>query len=143
MRASVIVLSTPDYQRWLQTGLAFSPISGAGRGAKLFYQLGCVSCHGDNSSVQAPRLEDLYGSLVPLTDGQSVRADENYFRESIFNPNAKIVSGFAAIMPTYAGQIDEEDVLDLIAFIKTLHRDRAEGEAKPEARTEMRDAYDH
>jgi cytochrome c oxidase subunit 2 len=67
-------------------------------------------------------LEELYGQPVHLRDGRVVIADENYIRESILQPDAKIVAGYENIMPTYQGQLGEEDILKLIAFIKALKR---------------------
>jgi cytochrome c oxidase subunit 2 len=127
MRGKIIVLSAPDYQRWLETGLSSRSTGGENkvtRGARLFNQLGCLSCHSaNNSGVDAPRLDNLFGSLVALSDGTHVRADENYIRESIVNPNAKVVQGFASDMPTFSSLTNEEDVLDLIAYIKSLHNE--------------------
>jgi cytochrome c oxidase subunit 2 len=70
--------------------------------------------------VKAPPLEGLFMSRVGLSTGQSPLADENYLRESILNPNAKIVKGYDAIMPSFQGQLSEEDLLGLIAYIKSL-----------------------
>jgi hypothetical protein len=70
--------------------------------------------------VRAPTLANLYGSRVPLSDGSVVIADDDYIRESIVAPRAKIVLGYAPIMPTFKGQLSEEQIMDLIAYIKTL-----------------------
>ena len=92
----------------------------AGEGRKLFQKLQCVACHSADAKARAPVLEDIFGKQVPLTDGRSVVADVSYLRESIVNPDAKIVAGFQPIMPSYAGQVDEEEMLQLLAFIKGL-----------------------
>jgi cytochrome c oxidase subunit 2 len=130
MRGQVHVLTPEDYERWLQGGepadgarfgRAGGPaLSMAARGGRLFTRLGCVSCHGLNPGVQAPSLYGVYGSQVALSNGDTVLADENYLRESILNPRAKIVMGYPAVMPSFAGVIQEEDVLDLIAYLKSL-----------------------
>ena len=67
-----------------------------------------------------PRLEGLFGSTVQLANGKSVKFDENYIRESVLNPGAKIVKGYSNLMPSFAGRVSEEDILSLIAYIKTL-----------------------
>lgn len=85
-------------------------------GRKFMETTGCFTCHGNQ--VIAPKLEGIFGTLQPLADGHSVRADENYIRESILNPTAKVVKGFAPAMPPYAGQVKEEDILLVIRYIK-------------------------
>jgi cytochrome c oxidase subunit 2 len=124
MRAQVVVLPQAEFTRWQATGSgAGSPTGGetlAQKGAALFQRLGCISCHATPSFVQAPRLDGLYGSWVGLSDGSRVFADEQYLRESILFPNAKIVQGFQPIMPSFQGQVSEEEVDQLIAYIKTL-----------------------
>lgn len=75
----------------------------------------------------------MYGSTVKLTSGQTVKADDAYIRESILNPSAKIVAGYTPIMPTFQGQLNEEQILQLTAYIKSLARSDADGRkvAKP------------
>lgn len=70
--------------------------------------------------MRAPDLEGLFGTQVSLSDGSKVMADENYIRESILNPQAKITMGYQNIMPSFAKTVSEEDVFDLIAYIKSL-----------------------
>jgi cytochrome c oxidase subunit 2 len=67
---------------------------------------------------------------VPLEDGNSVEADESYFRESVLNPRAKVVAGFRPIMPTFQGQISEEQLLELIAYVRTLKAQPGEDPAE-------------
>ena len=90
------------------------------QGAGLFRQYGCSGCHGDASTVHAPPLEGLFGRPVPLADGSVVSADERYIRDSILMPRNQIAAGYPAIMPSFAGQIGEEDLMKLIAYIKSL-----------------------
>jgi cytochrome c oxidase subunit 2 len=71
----------------------------------------------------------VYGSKVVLNGGQSVTADEGYLRESILNPQAKVVTGFGPIMPSFQGQISEEQLLQVVAYLKSLST------AKPESAT--------
>ena len=68
-----------------------------------------------------------------LDDGRTVMADENYVRESILNPGAKIVSGFKPIMPTFQGQVSEESLMALVAYVKSLGATAAEGSGEQSA----------
>jgi len=117
MIGEVIVMNKDEYQ----TGLSQGVDGGlAAQGRKLFQKLQCVTCHSADSKARAPVLEGLYLNLVHLEDGKTVRADETYLRESILYPDAKIVAGYKPIMPAYLGQVNEEEVLQLIAFLKAL-----------------------
>jgi cytochrome c oxidase subunit 2 len=91
------------------------------KGKALAAQLGCLSCHStDGSKSMGPTWKGLYGSRVPLEDGRTVKADERFLRESILDPQAKIVKGFPPAMPAFRGRISDDDVAALIAFLKTL-----------------------
>jgi cytochrome c oxidase subunit 2 len=89
-------------------------------GQKLFTERMCVTCHYADSGARGPVLNGLPGSEVRLRDGQSVTADDTYLRESILSPAARVAAGYQPVMPTYAGQLGEEDVAALIAYIKSL-----------------------
>ena len=89
-------------------------------GAALFQELGCSGCHMGPSALRAPRLEGLYGKPVSLQDGSTVIADERYIRESILLPNSRIVAEYEPEMPSFAGQVTEDDLIRLIAYIKSL-----------------------
>ena len=89
-------------------------------GAALFQELGCSGCHMGPSALRAPRLEGLYGKPVSLQDGSTVMADERYIRESILLPNSRIVAEYEPEMPSFAGQVTEDDLIRLIAYIKSL-----------------------
>ena len=82
----------------------------------------CITCHNAEGTAQAPSLEELYGKPVRLQDGSTVTAQDSYIRESILNPKAKLVAGYQPIMPSYQGQVTEEQVIQLLAFIKSLGR---------------------
>ena len=82
----------------------------------------CVSCHSADAEARAPVLEELYGKSVHLSDGRTVFADEDYLRESIVAPGAKIVAGWQNRMPTFQGQVSPEEINELIAFIKAARR---------------------
>lgn len=117
MIGQVVVMEPKDYQAWLASG---GEGSLASSGEKLFRHFGCISCHRADSGARGPDLAGLYGKTVHLADGSSVIADENYIRESILNPKAKIVAGYQPIMPVFQGQVNEEQMLELIAYIKSL-----------------------
>ncbi len=73
-----------------------------------------------NDSARGPSLAGLFGKPVRLQDGKTIIADENYLRESIVNPQAKIVTGYQPIMPTFKGLVSEEGILQIIAYLKSL-----------------------
>jgi cytochrome c oxidase subunit 2 len=119
MIGTVTVMEPADYQRWLHLQAEGSL---ALQGRKVFLEFRCVSCHSADENARAPVLEDLYGKPVHLRDGRTIIADEAYLRESIYDPGAKIVAGWENIMPTFRGQVDEQKIVELIAFIKSLKR---------------------
>jgi cytochrome c oxidase subunit 2 len=123
MVGEIVVMSATDYQNWLTSG---GEDSLASMGQKLFRQLACNECHSGTAQARAPALDGLYGSTVALQDGTTVLADESYLRESILDPRAQTVAGFQPIMPTFQNQLDEEQVLELIAYIKSLGTQREE-----------------
>ena len=124
MVGTVYVMEPRDYEQWLHLGAEGSL---AWQGRKVFLKDRCVSCHSATEGARAPVLEDLYGRPVALRDGRVVIADENYLRDSILYPSQDIVAGYENIMPTFKGQISEDEILEIIAFIKSLKR----GETPP------------
>jgi cytochrome c oxidase subunit II len=114
----VTAMEPSEYQAWLGGGPAGGSM--AENGAKLFQDLACSTCHLDNGQGRAPSLKGVYGSTVTLQNGQTVTADDAYVRESILNPQAKVVAGFQPIMPTFQGLVTEEQLLQLIAYVKSL-----------------------
>jgi len=119
MKGRVVVLEPNEYEAWLSGGPpAESPASA---GARLFTQLACGTCHrGGGQQSRGPPLANLFGKPVPLADGRSVVADDDYLRESILRPAAKVVAGYEPIMPAFEGQIGEQAVLALLAYIKQM-----------------------
>lgn len=120
MIGTVTAMEPADYEAWLAGGRSTG--SAAQNGERLFSDFACITCHRQDNSGRGPWLGGVFGSTVTLSDGRQVLADENYLRESIMNPQAKIVQGYgaASIMPTFQGQISEENLLQLIAYVKTL-----------------------
>ncbi|HEX3654202.1 MAG TPA: cytochrome c oxidase subunit II [Pirellulales bacterium] len=117
MIGKVVVMEPADYEDWLHLGAEGSL---ALEGRKTFLRYRCISCHSADEHARAPVLERLYGQRVPLTDGRVVVADESYIRQSILDPSAKIVSGWTDLMPTFRGQVSEEELIELIAFFRSL-----------------------
>ena len=118
MIGEVIVMPPQDYEAWLAGGRSTG--TAAQNGERLFSDLACVTCHKSDSTGRGPSLLGVFGSQVELTGGQKVTADENYLRESIMNSQAKIVKGYQGIMPAFQGMVSEENLMQLIAYIKTL-----------------------
>ncbi|MFN7996193.1 MAG: cytochrome c oxidase subunit II [Bryobacteraceae bacterium] len=114
----VYAMEPHDFQAWLEQGGAEGSL--ASTGEKLFHQFGCANCHHFDGQGRCPVLQDLYGRQVRIAGGTTVIADETYIRESILNPRAKIVEGFQPIMPTFDGQLREEQVIALIAYIRAM-----------------------
>ena len=118
MVGSVVAMEPEDFQAWLSGGGASE--SPAAAGQKLFQDLACITCHTGDATARGPQLAGLYNSTVKLQDGSSVTADDSYIRESIVNPQAKVVAGFQPIMPTFQGLVTEEQLLQLIAYVRSL-----------------------
>lgn len=120
----VTALPPSEFEAWLSSGDAQPSMVQAG--ATLFRELGCTGCHVGDSSVRAPRLEGLFGRPVPLEGGAFAIANEQYLRDSILLPKKQVVAGYAPIMPSYQGQVDESQILELIAYLKSLGSERSQ-----------------
>jgi cytochrome c oxidase subunit 2 len=129
----VTVLAANDYQAWLSGGSSGGTM--AENGAKLFTSLACVTCHLDTGQGRGPVLKGLFGKQILLSSGQTVTMDDAYIRESILNPQAKVVAGFQPIMPTFQGLVSEEQLLQLIAYVKSLSEPGAQGAPAPATQT--------
>ena len=127
----VQVMAPEDYQRWLAGGAAAEKPP-AQAGADLFASIGCNTCHVEAGGGRAPSLRGVFGKQVQLASGQIVTADASYLRRSILEPPSEVVAGYQPIMPTYKGQISEENLFKLIAYIKSLG-DAATSPAGPAA----------
>ncbi|NOT55051.1 MAG: cytochrome c oxidase subunit II [Deltaproteobacteria bacterium] len=124
MIGRVVVLDPAHYEQWLKTGSTTAAVTNETpevAGARLFMEQRCNTCHVTNG-LMAPLLAGVFGSQVTLQGGATVTADENYLRESIVTPQAKIVNGYQPNMPTFQGQITEESIMQLIAYIKSLSK---------------------
>ena len=119
MRGWIVAQEPAEFQQWLSSA---ADRSLALRGRQRFLQYQCISCHSADADARGPTLEGIYRQKVTTQDGSTVIADDAYLRESILNPRAKIVAGFLPIMPTFQGQISEDDLTELIAYLKSLKR---------------------
>jgi cytochrome c oxidase subunit 2 len=125
----ITAMEPADYQAWLAGGPATtSPIAA---GEKLFQDLVCSTCHLAGPQARGPALAGLFGKTIELQGGGTVVMDESYIRESIVNPQAKIVAGFQPIMPTFQGLVTEEQLLQLIAYVRSLGQQVAAPGATP------------
>jgi cytochrome c oxidase subunit 2 len=123
MGGRLIVQTPADFARW--QAQAGADRSLAQMGQALFDRLGCAGCHGGNAQgldaqVRAPPLAGLYGKPVPLADGSIVRADNQYIHDSIMLPNKQVAAGYKPIMPPFGNVLDEEQVTQLEAYIRSL-----------------------
>jgi cytochrome c oxidase subunit II len=119
MIGDIVVMEPAQYQTWLSGGAAAGSLAETGQG--LFASLGCATCHRLDTQGRGPNLTGVFGKPVLLEDGRTVTADENYVRESILSPAAKVVSGFKPIMPVFQGLVSEEQLNALVAYVKSLN----------------------
>jgi cytochrome c oxidase subunit II len=117
MLGRIVVMLPADYTRWV-AGAKATP-SLAQYGFARFRELGCSGCHSAGSTVHAPSLRGLIGREVHLQDGRAIVADENYIRDSILLPKKDVVAGFEPVMPSFTGQVSEEDIQALVAYIRS------------------------
>src|SRR6202521_4920018 len=115
----VTVMEPSDFAAWLSgsSGGSTNPVVA---GEKLFAEKACITCHVPDGTGRSPSLNGVYGAQVLLDRKSTVTADDAYIRESILQPNAKIVAGYLPLMPTFQGQLTEEQILSLTAYIKSL-----------------------
>jgi len=134
MIGRIIAMQDTAYQNWLGGYTDETPVQA---GEKLFVQFDCANCHESGRRQRCPNLGGLYGTTVALTGGGTALFDEAYIRESILDPKAKIAAGYEPVMPTFRGQVTEEQMLALIAYIKSLSPNVAatstEGARRPQS----------
>jgi cytochrome c oxidase subunit II len=121
MVGRIIAMEPSDFEAWLAGERPDAAgLSVVDAGAQVFERQGCITCHRSDGTGRGPSLVGVFGSAVHVKGGGTVTADENYLRESITHPQAKVVDGYEPIMPTYQGLLGEEDIMQLIAWLKSL-----------------------
>ncbi len=120
MIGKVVAMEPREYQQWLAAGAPAGTLTSTGE--QQFATLGCVTCHREDGKGRGPSLVGVYGKPQQMANGATVIADETYLRESILNPQAKMVQGYQPLMPTYQGQISEDALASLLAYIKSLEK---------------------
>jgi cytochrome c oxidase subunit II len=123
MEGRIVVMQPAEFSRWLSAQAATSDL--AAQGYALFRQHGCSGCHNVQSAVHAPDLTGLIGRRVHLQDGRELVADDEYVRDSVLLPRKDVVAGFKPIMPSFAGQVSEEDIRALIEYIRSTGAEKA------------------
>ena len=118
MTGEVVVMEPTEYQAWLSGGSGEGSLASAGE--KLFQDLACNTCHRSDTQGRGPILQGLFGKTQTLQSGETIVVDEAYLRESILNPAAKITANFQPIMPAFQGLVSEEQLLQLIEYLKAL-----------------------
>jgi cytochrome c oxidase subunit 2 len=118
MTGEVVAMEPAAYQGWLQGGAEEGGL--VSTGGKLFQELGCATCHRIDTQGRGPNLQGVYGKRVLLDDGRTAIADDDYIRQCILQPTVNVPAGFKPIMPTFQGIVSEEQLLALIAYVKSL-----------------------
>ena len=119
MVGTVVVMEQSEFKNWLGGGSSDEPLAVAGE--RLFTENGCITCHSGEPGAIGPPISNvsIFGTEVEFADGSTGTVDEAYLRESILDPQAKVVAGYAPVMPSYDGQLSEQSLLQLIEFLKT------------------------
>jgi cytochrome c oxidase subunit 2 len=121
MRATMVVLSHEDYEHWSRSEEKPGTMTPVKKGEEVVEHSGCLACHSRDGTIKVgPSFKGLFGKTVILSDGKSVVADENYIKESIIDPGAKIVKGFQPVMPSFKGIIKDDDISSMIDYLKTV-----------------------
>ncbi|HWP39378.1 MAG TPA: cytochrome c oxidase subunit II [Tepidisphaeraceae bacterium] len=141
MLTKVVVHDPQDFDRWLEDAANWERrMTPAEAGKMLFETRGCTQCHSvDGTARTGPTLKDLFGRQEKLADGSTTHVDENYIRESLYEPNARIVQGFAAVMPSYKATLKDRDVSAIIAYLKSIsvHHSGGGNTANPSSTTQQ------
>jgi cytochrome c oxidase subunit II len=118
MVGRVVVLEPEVFKEWLNSG--GETVGVARQGENLFRAFGCSGCHSVNASVRSPLLNGIFGKPVTLQDGRIVTADESYLRDCMLVPRSQVVAGFDPLMPSFQGRLSEDELFQLVTYIKSL-----------------------
>ena len=134
MQTVVVVHKTlDDLNAWIKKYSKRDPnVDPAAYGELLYTRRGCASCHSvDGSKRVGPSFAETYGNQRQFVSGASATADESYIRESVIYPKAKVVSGYQPVMPSYQGQLSDDDIYSITEYLKTVskHAAKLEGSA--------------
>ncbi len=121
MAGSLVIMPPQDYARWTAAQPQGDDL--AHQGEALFHALGCSGCHTPGSTVHAPDLHGVYGRAVHLADGRVLTADEAYLHDCIVLPEKNRVAGFPPLMPNFTASVTEGQVVELVAYLKSLATD--------------------
>ncbi|HXZ20052.1 MAG TPA: cytochrome c oxidase subunit II [Candidatus Acidoferrales bacterium] len=124
----VHVMTPDDYAAWLAGTSRGETMTQAGE--RLFHQYGCVTCHIADGTGRGPSLVGQFGKPQKLRDGQSLIVDETFLRRAITQPNSMPIPNYAPVMPTFQGQLNEEQILQLIAYLKSLGEEERKGKGQ-------------
>lgn len=124
MVGSVIVLEPAQFQQWLSEQAAEETLPETGE--RLMVRLGCAACHLPDGTGRGPSLVGIFGQPTEMETGEVVIADENYIRESILHPHVRILAGYPDIMPSFQERITEEEILQIISYIRSLGQEEPE-----------------
>jgi cytochrome c oxidase subunit 2 len=127
----VVVMEPHDYEAWLSGERPGKSVAASGR--ELFETKACITCHRSDTAARAPILDGIYGHEQKLVGGKIAMVDDGYIRESIMDPQEKIVEGYQPIMPTYKGQLSEDELRELIMYIKSLSDESSSASAVEDA----------
>lgn len=131
MIGKLVVMEPEEYARWLDRAQPAETMAMSGE--QLFSKYVCDTCHKPDSAALAPILHDIFGHEATLADGRTVTVDMDYLRRSILDPGEEVVAGYNPVMPTYRGQINEEELVQLLQYIRSLTSEAAEAGAAGDA----------
>jgi cytochrome c oxidase subunit 2 len=120
MTGWVYVMQPEDYAAWLQRNR--SSESAGQVGQRLFAKLACSNCHQADHSGSGPPLNGVYGSVVTLQNGEKREVDESFLRQIVLDPSSVPLAGYSQTMPSFRGEITEEELLELIAYLKFMNQ---------------------
>jgi cytochrome c oxidase subunit 2 len=121
MLANVVVHPPGEFDAWLEKAANFFMTLPPAEAGKILFERRCNQCHSnDGTAKTGPTFKGIFGEDHKMKDGSTVKVDEQYIRESILNPQARIREGFPPAMPTFQGMLDDNKITFLIEYIKSL-----------------------